>query len=146
MVDFDEIRKEVAIKHGILLDEDDPLLMTVTINELILSQYVEMVASQNAEYVKKLTDAVDASIQKGIAESKVVAGRVITEGSNYVSNQVSTQAKTAIDSAITEGGLQLLQRQYNLLQEAKEAKKSAFIAAGVSVICLIATMGLIWTI
>src|SRR5687768_8876930 len=140
MVDFDEIRKEVAIKHGILLDEDDPLLMTVTINELILNQYVEMVASQNAEYVKKLAESVDASIQKGIAESKVVAGRVITEGGNYVSNQM----KASITSSIAEGGAKIVQRQYDLLQEAKAAKKSAFLAAGVAAVCLIATMGLIW--
>src|SRR5687768_14680593 len=142
MVDFDEIRKEVAIKHGILLDEDDPLLMTVTINELILNQYVEMVAAQNAEYVKKLTDAVDASIQKGIAESKVVAGRVITEGSNYGRDQI----KEAIASSIAEGGAKYLASLNELLQKAEAAKKSTMIAAGISVMCLITTMGLIWTI
>lgn len=142
MVDFDEVRKEVAIKHGVLLDENDPMLMTVTINEVILGQYVAMVASQNAEYVKKLTDAVDASIQKGIADSKVTAGRVITEGGNYARDQI----KEAIASSIAEGGTKYLKAQNELLQKTREAKKSAFIAAGFSVICLIATMGLIWTI
>lgn len=88
MIDLDEIRKTIATDHGTWLGENDPVLMQVTINELILSQYVEMIAAQNAEYVKKLTDAVDASIQKGIAESKVVAGRVITEGSNYARDQI----------------------------------------------------------
>jgi hypothetical protein len=102
-----------------------------------------MVATQNTEYVEKLSKAVDTSIQKGIAESKLTAARVITEGGNYVSNQVSAQAKKAIDSAIAEGGSKLLQRQSELLQKAEEAKKVSFIAAGVSVLCL---MGVVWII
>ena len=88
MVDFDEVRKEVAIKHGLLLDENDPMLMNVTINEVILNQYVEMVAAQNAEYVK----SVEVAIQRGIADSKLTAGRVITEGGDYVSKQVRATA------------------------------------------------------
>jgi transcriptional activator TraM len=104
MVDFDEVRKEVAIKHGMLLDENDPMLITVTINEEILNQYVEMVASQNAEFVK----AVNASIQKGIADSKLTAGRVISESGDYVSERLratvvevlkETEAKAAYKQA-----------------------------------------------
>lgn len=140
MIDLDEIRREVAVKNNTWLGENDPILMQVTINELILSQYVEMIATQNAEYVEKLSKAVDASIQKGIAESKVVAGRVITEGSNYASDQI----KEAIASSIAEGGTKYLNAQYAFLKKAEEAKKSTMIAAVISVLCAIITAAIVF--
>ena len=134
VIDLDEIRQEVAKKHNFLLDLDDPVLITVTICEVILNQYVEMVAAQNAEYVKTLTDAAEASVQKGLAESKATAGKLITDASNYVSDQVSSQAKQAIALSISEGGKKLLQAQNELLQKAEAAKRSAVIAGSVSVV------------
>lgn len=134
---LEEVVKEVAVQHNTILQENDPLLMTVTINELILNQYVEMVATQNAEYVKTLTDAVEASVQKGLAESKATAGKLITDASNYVSDQVSSQAKQAIALSISEGGKKLLQAQNELLQKAEAANRSAVIAGSVSVVCAV---------
>ena|SRR5687768_3704229 len=136
VIDVDEIRKAVAIEHDTWLGENDPALMIVTISEHILNQYVAMVAAQNAEYVK----SIEASIQKGIAESKATGGRVITDASNYVSDQV----KAAIASSIAEGGTKYLKAQNELLQKAEAAKKSTMIAAGVSVFCAVITAAILF--
>ena len=99
MIDLNEIRQGVAIKHNFWLDENDPMLMTVTINEIILSQYVEMLATQNAEYAKALEAAINAAIQKGVADSKLTAGRVITEGGDYVSERVRAAVTEVLKEA-----------------------------------------------
>jgi Transcriptional activator TraM. len=129
MVDFDEVRKEVAIKHGVLLDENDPMLMNVTVNEVILNQYVEMVASQNAEYVK----SVEAAIQKGIADSKLTAGRVITEGGDYVGERV----KQSIVSTMDECEANFRKKQYSFMSELMVVHKSIRIAASVAIACAV---------
>ena len=124
MVDLDEVRKEVAIKHGMLLDENDPMLITVTMNEVILGQYVEMVAAQNAEYVK----AVEAAIQKGIADSKLTAGRVITESGDYVAKQV----RVAVTEAMREVEARAAQKLSTSKKEesSQENLKIFFVVVG----------------
>lgn len=60
MIDFDEIRKTVAIRHGVLLESNDPVLVTVTLNELVLSRYVEILTEQNEAHRK----AIEAALRK----------------------------------------------------------------------------------
>ena len=129
VIDVDEIRKAVAMEHDTWLGENDPALMIVTISEQILNQYVAMVAAQNSEYVK----SVEASIQKGIAESKVVAGRVITEGGDYVGERV----KQSIVSTMDECETRFLKKQYALMNEIHAAQKSIRIMASVSAFCAV---------
>ncbi|HEY9487925.1 MAG TPA: hypothetical protein VIQ51_06335 [Chryseosolibacter sp.] len=129
MVDLDEIRKEVAVEHGVLLDKGDPALVIVTITKEILNQYVEMVVAQNAEYVK----SVEAAIQKGIADSKLTAGRVITEGGDYVGERV----KQSIVKTMDECETRFLKKQYALMNEVHAAQKSIRIMASVSAFCAV---------
>ena len=140
VIDLEEVRKEVAMAHGTLLGENDPMLMTVTINEVILNQYVEMVAAQNAEYVEvvaaknaEYVKAVEAAIQKGIADSKLTAGRVITEGGDYVGERV----KQSIVKTMDECETRFLKKQYALMNEVHAAQKSIRIMASVSAVCAV---------
>ena len=50
MIDFDEIKKTVAIEHNILLDRDDPALIAVTLNELIIQKYIDILDEKNDAY------------------------------------------------------------------------------------------------
>ncbi len=38
-LDFKTLKKDIAIKHGYNLSEDDPILMFVTLNDFMLNQY-----------------------------------------------------------------------------------------------------------
>lgn len=38
-LDFNKLKKEIAVKHGYNLSDDDPILMFVTLNEFMLNQY-----------------------------------------------------------------------------------------------------------
>ena len=132
MIDFEEIRKAVAIEHNNLLGKDDPILMSVTVHELVLQRYVDILVDRNMELLKTL----EAAQQKGIADAKQTAGRVITDASNYVSEQVHT----AVSSAMKEALAQIKKELVSARQETQIAKKTAVIAAAVSCICTVATV------
>lgn len=90
---IDAIRAEVARRHNVLLGRDDPIFVTVTVNELVLSHYIELVGSR-----------VDAATDRGIAASagqvqasKESAGRLINDASGFVADQVRRAARTAAD-------------------------------------------------
>lgn len=116
MIDFDELRKTVAIKHNVLLGPDDPILVTVTLHDLVLGRYVEVLTAQNEGHQKALA----AALQTHIEESKATAGRVITDAADYVSGQV----RQAVTAAVAEASVQLRQD----LADARAASRE--VAAG----------------
>lgn len=132
MLDIDEIRKTVAIEHGFLLDKDDPVLASVTINRLLLEKAVATLNSQNIEHQKKTVEAVVAVMAESLAKEKETAGRVITDGTDYVTDQV----KLAVVGTMDESTKKLVKTLSAALVEVRNAKKAAFMWAGVSGICL----------
>lgn len=96
MIDFDEIRKEIAIEHNVLLDRDDPILVAVTLHNQVLQQHVETLAKQNDAYRK----SIEAAQKQGIADAKQTASKIITEASDYVSEQVNTAVTAAFDEGL----------------------------------------------
>jgi hypothetical protein len=128
MIDFDALRKEVAVKHGVLLGPDDPILVTVTLHDLVLGRYVEVLSAQNAGHAK----ALSAALAEQVEQSKALGGRIITEAADYV----STQVREAVTAAITEAGDRLRadlnaarQESAALAAEAGTARATAIGAA-----------------
>lgn len=146
MIDFDDIRKEVAIRHNLLLGKDDPILATVTVNELVLSRYLDLISEQYDEANRTLT----LTLQQQVEQSKDTAGKIITDAANYVSDQL----RQAVAEAVKEAGKDL-RRQVAEVQaanreavasgrEAQVAKTSAFMAAALAgVAALVAVAALV---
>jgi|SRR6185437_15330814 len=133
MIDYQEIRKEVAIEHNFLIDKDDPALVGVTMSAKVFQHYVDILVAQNTELLK----ALEAAQQKGIADAKLTAGRVITEGGNYVSEQVNT----AVTAALDEGMAQIKRELLEIMEEVIRARARAVSASALSVACAIVTSG-----
>jgi repressor of nif and glnA expression len=133
MIDFEEIRKAVAIEHNNLLSKDDPILMSVTVHEQVMQHYVGILVEQNEAYLKKLAEAQ----QKGIADAKLTAGRVITEAAAFVSDQVNT----AVLSAMEEGREQIRHDLRKAREETEEARKASAKWAAVSSLCAVLAVG-----
>lgn len=133
MIDMDEIRKAVAIKHDVLLGNDDPLLMNVTINESLLQQCLfDMNAHQEAN-VKALIN----SIQKSHEETKRLAKKVVDEGTEYACDQISTAIKATMDESRDEFKQQM-RKAWEVMQI---AKRTAVIGAAVSASCAVVMLG-----
>jgi hypothetical protein len=137
MFDFDEIRKEVAIKHGVVLDKDDPVLATVTINEHVLSRYVEILTSQNEAHQR----ACSAALAQGVDESRKIAGRIVTEGANYVSEQCKTAIAEAMTQAVKEARAEIKDELVGSKKAIEVAKRSGllngWLAASLTTLALV---------
>lgn len=122
MINYDAIRKEIAIQHNVLFDKDDPLLIAASVNELILK-----------ECVKTLRGA----LEQGNIEAKKIAGRVIIEGGDYVSKQ----ANIAVSSALEEGREQIRKDLRLAWQKVEASRKAAVTWAAVSSVCAAISVG-----
>lgn len=131
MIDFEEIRKQIAIKHNVLLDKDDPILVTITINEIVLSRYLDLVTERYSDASRDLTIALLHQQE----ESKRIAEKIITEASDYVSNQV----RQSVEESILEAGKNLKQQSLgnNIASSnyyAQKAEKKATLATIMAVV------------
>lgn len=146
MVDFDEIRKHVAIQHNVLLGKDDPILVTVTVSEMVLDRYLELVAT----HYEDATRALAVSTQQQVEQAKETAAKIITDASTYVSDQL----RQAVTAAVNEAGVELRRQILNAQaasrdavasgRDAQSAKNGAFLAAVVaSVAALVAVAALV---
>lgn len=145
MVDYDEIRKQVAIKHNVLLGKDDPILVTVTVSEMVLDRYLELVS----EHYEDATRALAVSTQQQVEQAKETAAKIITDASTYVSDQL----RQAVTAAVNDAGIEL-RRQIASAQaasrdavasgrDAQSAKNGAFLAAalaGVAAVVAVAAL------
>lgn len=134
MTDIEEIRKEVAVKHNVLLGETDPVLQLVTVFDKVFEQHV---ATLNAQHDKNLKALLDA-IKQGNVEAKATAERMISQ----MGNQVSQQAKTAIKEAMDEGREEIRKDLRLAWKKIEEARKAAYMAAGIAGFCALFALGL----
>ena len=82
---------EVGKRHGILLDSDDPVLVTVTLNELVLEEYLRRarVAADEAER------RAIAATERQLSIAKQAAGELVTRTATYIADQVRAAAAEA---------------------------------------------------
>lgn len=144
MIPFDELRKEVAIRHNVLLSPDDPILVTVTLNELVLQAFLERASKDYTAANAALT----VSLQQQVEQSKDTAGKIVTDSANYVRGQV----QQAVTLALTDAGLQIRKQVADAQEagraavtsgrDAQAAKVGAYLAAalaGVAALVAVAT-------
>lgn len=113
-LNFDEMRKAVAMRHDVLIGEDDPLLIEATMLENLLEQCVK---------------TLNAALQRGEAEAKKTAARIITDATGYVSDQVHT----AVTAAMDEGRDEIrkdLRLAWNKMEESRKAAATWAAASG----------------
>jgi hypothetical protein len=96
--ELDRLISEVAKRHHILIDRNDPVLVTVTLNELVLT---EMIARIEAG-----AQAARAEIAAGAAQQieavKTIASRLITAAAEYADEQFRLAARSAADDLKAE--------------------------------------------
>ena len=78
-----ELIAEVAKKHHVLLDKSDPILVTLTLNELLLKRYISDFQLKLDEYEQSIAILQSDSIEA----SKKIASQLITESGQYMKQQ-----------------------------------------------------------
>ncbi len=82
--EIEEAIGEVARRHNLLLSPDDPLMVLVTLNEMILARMLE--TQQRA--LEAALDQISAGAAQQVDAARDVAGVVITGGADYVAGEL----------------------------------------------------------
>jgi hypothetical protein len=120
-LDFQKIKAEVARRHHVTLDEDDPILVTITLNELILEHYEERFKTLLTQSQAQLSAA---SAQQEEA-AKDIASRIVTGAASYIREETQKTCDT-LQGRLTESFARKL-------DEMIKTKRTAIWAAMVSV-------------
>ncbi len=131
--DREALIAEVAKRHKILLDPDDPAFALITINEIILSRAIGIVEAKLAVMEQRL-----AQISEKQAEAaKAIAEAIITAGAAYVSERLKDAGGDLIEKvrtgiALNQGNKQSVDRHANLTILIYVAIPAAFTVGFVS--------------
>ena len=99
--DRETLIAEVAKRHKILLDPDDPAFALITINEIVLSRAIAIVEAKLAETERRF-----AQISEKQAETaKVIGETIITAGAAYVAERLQDAGADLIEKVRTSVGL-----------------------------------------
>jgi hypothetical protein len=123
-MDIDTLRAQVARRHNILLANDDPIFVAVTLNELVLAEYLSLMKA-TADDARAQSIAA-ASHQVELA--KAAAGKLVTESAGYIADQVTQRVTVAVEAAIS--------RAREAAQTATRASSTALWAAVVTLLML----------
>ncbi len=99
--DREALIAEVAKRHKILLDPDDPAFALITINEIVLSRAIAIVEARLQETEQRL--AYISEKQTGTA--KGIGEAIITAGAAYVAERLKDAGADLIEKVRASTGL-----------------------------------------
>ncbi len=124
MLDRDQLIRRVAEKHRLVLTEDDPLIASVTLHEVIFESHSEQLIQRMDEQNTRVLAALQTTIANARAEQKKEQERLLQTLS------VLHQSSLADYRKVTENCLAAIRA---LSLEANAGKQYAWIAAAISV-------------
>lgn len=139
--DMDAIIQMVARKHKVLLTEDDPVLVTATLNQIIL----ESMAANTDRALDALQMRLEEMYFRQTAESKEVAKKMVNATINAAKDAVSTAANES-KVEITESlkrQLDMFVAQCNQVAEKnKQAKNITVMFGSIAAISAVVVLGM----
>jgi hypothetical protein len=126
-VEIEEAIGEVARKHNLLLSPDDPLLVTITLNEVILRRVLE----RQRQAIEAAQDQISAGAAQQIEAAKQVAGIIVTGAADYLTGEFRQAAeilKTEL-VAVMQGEERKALRAAEAASQAKRLAWAAALAA-----------------
>ena len=91
--DIERLIGDVAKRHNLLLRPDDPLFITVTLNELLLGRALERIEAA----IIASQDQIAAGTAQQIANAKALGERLVTAAAAHAAGQVREAAGEAAD-------------------------------------------------
>ena len=99
-MDVDALRALVARKHNIVLANDDPIFVAVTLNELVLQEFL---SRMNAAADDTRAQSI-AAMTHQVELAKAAAGKLITESAGYIATQVTKRVTVTVEATIARAG------------------------------------------
>jgi tRNA G37 N-methylase TrmD len=99
-LDREALIAEVAKRHKILLDPDDPAFALVTINEIVLSRAIAIIEAKLEGMEQRLVQISE----KQTESAKAIGEAIITAGATYVAERLKDAAADLIEKVRTSIG------------------------------------------
>jgi tRNA uridine 5-carbamoylmethylation protein Kti12 len=128
---------EVAKRHNVLVDPDDPILIVMTLNEILFADYVQ---KMQAAVEREQKSAVLATNQT-IENAKRLASQIVSGGAAYVSEHVRV-AGAALRKELERLVRESRQSAQKAMADAARHRKVSQWAAVVAIACAGMTLGL----
>jgi len=139
---FEELIKEIAAKHGIVVSRDDPILVLQTINNRLmrdsfkaqqaqLDQYKEELEALTLRWSKDANGKAERILNAALAASKDIMGKTMDEG-----------AKTAVASVRAEMDATLTSVAVSI----RDARRIGVLNVVASCMTLMAMAGALWIV
>jgi hypothetical protein len=135
-IDFETLRLEVAKRHNLLLDKSDPILAAVTLNELVLAEFLERSTAVSEEWERRGA----ALMAQEVATVKSAAERMIVGAAAFFASEVR-KASEGAELSIAGALKQRLEAAVAAAERAEAAKRPALWAAALSLAATILTLG-----
>lgn len=137
-MDVETLRAEIAKRHGTLLGREDPIFVTVTLNELVIEDFFRR-AQVAAEEVER---RAAGGYARSIEDAKRGAESLVVGAATYFAQEVrraAGQAEASIDASL-RGKLEAIAAAADT---ARNACKIALVASGVAAAATLVALGMI---
>lgn len=138
---IDDLIKEVAVKHGIALGKDDPLLMLHTINRKLIR---EGVASQE-QILETFKGQLEEIAHRWSEDSKSKAERVLNASLAASKDAMASGVKDASKIAATELSRVIKESEASITKTVDGVRRASIINLAASLLVLIAVLVLLVT-
>ncbi|WP_017161033.1 hypothetical protein [Xanthomonas phaseoli] len=136
---LEAIRTEVARRHKVLLGDNDPILVTATLNELLLRGHLD----ELQKHLERCQDETTSGLQQLLEESREIAGNLVTGAAQYLTAQLRQAAEPTAEATAAKLDQLLgakLQRYENAATRAEAAaahvRATVYLAGGLAVLGL----------
>lgn len=91
-LNYDELKKTIAVKHGYNLSDNDPILMFVTLNDFMLNQY-KIIFDETLNDLRDTAVNAKIDISNHIKEKEIELFKKIQQINNDNVNKVHSKIK-----------------------------------------------------
>lgn len=132
--DIRRLIAEVAERHRVVLRPDDPIFLTVALNELVLRRYIERVENAVAAAEQRLS----VMTTEHVAGSHEAASRIITDAATYSAERLRAAGDEAAKLVTEAVGRQLMEADAT---RRASIVRAAYVAGALGVIGIAAIGG-----
>lgn len=92
---FDELRREIAQRHQVLVGADDPILLLVTANEFCMERSIQLLESAHAQALALQTQQLELAAQRWQTAAHAASQETVEQGTSAIEAAASTAARAA---------------------------------------------------
>ncbi|EGN2600683.1 conjugal transfer protein TraM [Salmonella enterica] len=143
MIDIEHIRAEIARKHKVIIADNDPVLATVLINEMVLQRYLDLASEGYEEANRQLSIAIAQQTD----EAKGTAAKLINDSADFAASKIRDAAEIAMRElgvGLREqlaAALDAAKSAQTINQEVKTAKRGIWFAVCLAAVAAAASIG-----